>query len=279
MQYRHQPGVCLADPQGAACPIEPEVMGQQHTDRLRVQVPHAFEVDHDVARRRLVKQGCKVLAQYFDRLVVIKFGQKGRDHEDVLNDLVLDASLGSRSAGSVVGNDWVGCESWGRIAFRGSIAVKPAGDHLVDLPWLCPRRPDGDGDHHGTDLDPSPSLSRNSLLRRSWPLINVPLVLPRSWMTMPPPSRRSIAAWNLLTLGEPSRNWQLRSRPMTNRDPETGTLRPFELPIWTRSQSPSKPLVILGIWLGVDQSPRTAADARRPPRGRRRGLAGCPPRG
>ena len=74
----------------------------------------------------------------------------------------------------------------------------------------------------------SPSLSGVSLLRRSRPLRTVPLVLPRSWMTIPPPSRRSIAAWNLLTMGEARRNWQLRSRPITNRDPETATLRPFD---------------------------------------------------
>ena len=98
MKHGHQPGVCLADPQGAADAIEPEVMGEQHANRLCVQVPDAFEVDDDVAGCRLVKQGVQVHPQQFDCLVVVELGQQGRDHKDVLNDLVLHASLGSWSA-------------------------------------------------------------------------------------------------------------------------------------------------------------------------------------
>ena len=72
VEHRHQPGVGLADSQGAAGAVEPEVMGQQHADRLGVQVPHAFEVDDDMAGRRLVVKRVQVLAQQFDRLVVVE---------------------------------------------------------------------------------------------------------------------------------------------------------------------------------------------------------------
>ena len=74
MQHGHQPGMCLADPQGAAGTIEPQVMSQQHADRLCVQVPDAFEIDDDMAGRRLVEQGVQVPAQDLDCLVVIEVG-------------------------------------------------------------------------------------------------------------------------------------------------------------------------------------------------------------
>jgi hypothetical protein len=55
VQDRHQPGVCLTEPQGAAGSLEPQMVGQEHADGLRVQVPDAFKVDDNVPRPRLME--------------------------------------------------------------------------------------------------------------------------------------------------------------------------------------------------------------------------------
>ena len=51
------PGMGLADSQGAAGPFEPEVMSQQQGDRLARKVIHELEVDDNPARQRLLEKG------------------------------------------------------------------------------------------------------------------------------------------------------------------------------------------------------------------------------
>ena len=121
---------------------------------------------------------------------------------------------------------------------RGVLAMEPLGDLFLHL---AAARGDGRRSPACTTAGPtwmrSPSWISASLPRSRRPLSIVPLVLPRSARKIRP-SRRSMAAWSLLTIGEPSRSWQSRCRPMTNRGPTTGTGRPLLAPIWTISQSP-----------------------------------------
>ena len=110
MQDGHDARGRLAESQGAAGSVETEVVGQQHADRLGVQVADEFEVQDNLARHGLFVEGVEVGAELFDRIGVVELGDLGRDHQDVLDDFVLDAlfGLGASSAGSsVVGNEIV----------------------------------------------------------------------------------------------------------------------------------------------------------------------------
>ena len=104
VEQRHDPGVGLADPQAAAGPVEPEVVGQQDADRLSREVVDEFEVDDDPAGQRLLQQRhAAVDRSASSGLVIVELGQLGRDDQDVLDDLVLDAACRvglARSTGS-----------------------------------------------------------------------------------------------------------------------------------------------------------------------------------
>jgi hypothetical protein len=161
MHDGHQPGVRLADSQGAAGAIEPQVMSQQNADRLRVQMLYASEVDDDMAGRRLVELGTQVFTEKFDRLVISEVGQKGRDHQDVLDHLVLDAWLGILISRVAYRErfGWLGIS--GIRSSHGAVAVEPAGDHFVDLARLGTRRTNRDSGDDRAHLDPVAFLERN----------------------------------------------------------------------------------------------------------------------
>ena len=112
------------------------------------------------------------------------------------------------------------------------------------FPVSAARRPDADRGHDRSDLDPV-ALVERALAVFENPAVDHGAVGAAEVLQDDAASLRSIAAWSLLTMGEPRRNWQLRSRPIKNRDPETATLRPLEPPTWTLSHSPSRP----GAWL------------------------------
>ena len=154
MQHGHEPGVGLADPQGAAGTIEPEVMGQQHADRLGVQVPTYSRLTTTWRGVGWSKQGMQVPAQQLRWTRRLELGQQGRDHQDVLDDLVLDASLGILVAGSL------GRERLGRlrIIVRKTVPTEPSrlsqpATISSTLPVSARGGPTADGGHDRADLD------------------------------------------------------------------------------------------------------------------------------
>jgi len=72
MHNGHDPGAGLTDSHAAAGPVEPEVVRQQHADGLGGEMPDVFEVDHDSARQRLIKQGLEVRTKHLDRFDIVR---------------------------------------------------------------------------------------------------------------------------------------------------------------------------------------------------------------
>ena len=94
MQDGHDPSGCLAEPQRTAGSVEPKVVGQQHPDCLGAHAADELEVDNHLARHGLFIERVEVGTKQLDHLPLVQLAHLRRDHEDVLDDLVLESLFG-----------------------------------------------------------------------------------------------------------------------------------------------------------------------------------------
>ena len=80
----------LADPECTAG-LEPDVVGQEQGDGLPRKVIHELKIDDDPPGQRLLLERME-RQQGLERRVVVEFLKLRRDHQNVFENLVLDAA-------------------------------------------------------------------------------------------------------------------------------------------------------------------------------------------
>ena len=138
MQDGHDARGRLAQSQGAAGSVETQVVRQQHANGLGVQVADEFEVQDDLARHGLFVEGVEKGAELFDGIGVVELGDLRRDHQDILDDFVLDALFRRGFAGRIAGRrERDRLLAFAVIGMRdASFALQPAGNHFLDRAGL-----------------------------------------------------------------------------------------------------------------------------------------------